>query len=708
MENLGPLNLPLSFFGTAVVVLLAIVLYFASRRHWGQAAFWIALLLAGQACALQLVASGPIIRLQMFQPWGDLLKMPRAIFFAAFLAQAVIVFWGIRRYWPAIKLHGPRVLTWPKVLLLLLLLAYAATTITPEWAQSLVAGNWRELAFRTASNGSKIALGLLMALTGIANLVLAAATIPAEKWDRLVTWWDSGERRWLPWAAAAWVVVISSALAWMVLQRVPHVPDEVAYVFQAKHLAIGRLSLPAPPDADAMPIPFAYPDATRWVNAMPIGWPAVLAAGEWLGVRWLVNPLLGGLGILLAHALVARLHHRKMADGVALLLAGSPWLLWMSASLMPHAASLVLFLLVTLGAVWAAEPGAVGWGLLTGLSCGALLHVRPLEAVVAALVAGSWWLARGWAKMRVLAVAATLAGGTAMTVLFLAYNRYVTGDPSYTPLNGLFDRVYYVGSNRLGFGADIGNWGWPGLDALPGHGPIDVFMNTNQNLHLLQFELFGWSCGSLLPVFLLALWGPKRQDALMWGWLAAVWAAMSLYWFSGGSDFGARYWYAMILPCAVLTIRGAQGLASRMLGSELPPHVASKVWALVVLASLSGTVNFLMWRGLDKYLHYRGTRAGIDALAVRHEFGRSLVLIRGEPWPDYGSVFPSNPPGIDRGAPGPIYALEKDPASLALLREHYSDRRVWIVAGPTVTGEGFRVVVGPILPGESLPDKPSP
>lgn len=574
MENLGPLNLPLSFFGTAVVVLLAIVLYFASRRHWGQAAFWSALLLAGQACALQLVASGPVIRLQMFQPWGDLLKMPRAIFFAAFLAQAVIIFWGIRRYWPAIKQHGPRVLTWPKVLLLLL--AYAATTITPEWAQSLVAGNWRELAFRTASNGSKIALGLLMALTGVANLVLAAATIPAEKWDRLVTWWDSGERRWLPWAAAAWVVVISSALAWMVLQRVPHVPDEVAYVFQAQHLAMGRLSLSPPVDADAFFVPFTYPDNGRWLNANPIGWPVVLAAGEWLGVRWLVNPLLGGLAILLAHALVRRLYQRKVADGVALLLAASPWLLWMSANLMMHAASLVLFLVAVLAVVHAAQRGTIGWGLLSGLACGALLNTRPLEAIVAALVGGGWWLARGWARIRIPALGAAVAGGSGMTLLFLAYNRYVTGDPFYVPLNGLFDRMYYVGSNRLGFGADIGNWGWTGLDALPGHGPIDVFMNTNQNLHLMQSDLFGWAVGSLWLVFLLALWGPKRSDAIMWGWLAAIWAAMSLYWFSGGSDFGARYWYAMILPCVVLTVRGAQGLAWRMLGNGLSPQVPPK------------------------------------------------------------------------------------------------------------------------------------
>ncbi|MGH9816170.1 MAG: hypothetical protein ACRD6I_08845, partial [Candidatus Acidiferrales bacterium] len=204
MENLGPLSLPLSFFGTAVIVLLAIVLYFSGRRHYGPAAFWTALLLAGQACALQLVASGPVIRLQMFQPWGDLLKLPGGIFFAAFLAQAAIVFWGIRRYWPAIRQHRPRLLTWPRLLLLLLLLAYAATTITPEWAQSVVAGNWRDLAIRTASNGSKIALGLLMLFTGLANLALAAATIPAEKWDRCVAWWRSGQRSWLPWVAAAW------------------------------------------------------------------------------------------------------------------------------------------------------------------------------------------------------------------------------------------------------------------------------------------------------------------------------------------------------------------------------------------------------------------------------------------------------------------------------------------------------------------------
>lgn len=696
MENLGPLSLPLSFFGTAVIVLLAIVLYFAGRRHYGPAAFWTALLLAGQACALQLVASGPVIRLQMFQPWGDLFKMPRGIFFAAFIAQAAIVFWGIRRYWPVIKQHRLRLLTWPRLLLLLLLLAYAATTITPEWAQSLVAGNWRDLAIRTASNGSKIALGLLMVFTGLANLALAAATIPAEKWDRFVAWWRSGQRSWLPWVAAAWTVVASVSLAWLALDAMPHVPDEVSYVFQAKYLSTGRLSLPPPPDEQALFLPFLISDHGKWYGTPPIGWPALLALGYFVGVPWVVNPVLGGLAVLLAHALARNLYGNHVADATALLLAFSPWHLFLSASLMPHSASLVLALVAFVGVERARRQPSVWWAGATGLAVGALLHVRPLEAVVVAAVAGIWWLSAGLRQIRPAALASCIAAGILMTALFLAYNRHMTGDPLLLPLNTYTDLHEYPGANRYGFGEDVGNFGWRGLDALPGHGAFDVFMNTNQNLYLVQFELFGWAAGSLLFVALLLLWGRWRRDALLWMWCAAVWVAMSGYWFSGGPDFGARYWYLMVVPLAVLTVRGAEDFAekSRSAGWE----AGQRVWAFVAIATLTGALNLLVWRSLDKYSNYRGMRPDVQRLAKENNFGRSLVLIRGRVFPDYSAAAAFNPPLLEPSAEGPIFARDLGPDSVERLRAYFKDRNVWIVEGPTVTGGRFRLAERPPVP----------
>ncbi len=674
MENLGPFNVPLSFYGTAAVVALAALFYLAWRKCCREAAFWIALLLAGQACALQLVWAGPNIRLQMFRGWSELLRGPRAVLLAAFLLQTIAVLWGAKKYWPAIGRHLPRLVSWPQALLLLILLAYSATTIAPEWAQALAAGNVRGLAARTASHGTKVALGLLIFATGLLNLLLAVAAIPARPWERVVAWWRNSDRRWIPWATAAWVVVVSSLLAWVILERVPHVPDEVCYIFQAKYFAEGRLSVPAPPDERAFFIPFTLIEGGRWYAATTPGWPAVLAVGYFFGVPWLVNPLLGGIAVLLTHTFVRRLYGRGLADGAAVWLAASPWQLWMSASLMPHPATLVFALLALLGVQSARKQGSLVGGVLAGLGCGALLHVRPLEAVILAAVAGLWWLGR-WRTLRLAALAATLVTGGAMAGLFLAYNQALTGYATQTPINKYLDQTFYPGVNRLGFGADIGNMGWRGLDALPGHGPIDVFMNTNQNLHLVNFDLFGWQCGSLLFVYLLAGWRLRNTapevhsaDRLQWGLLLGVIAGLNFYWFAGGADFGARYWYLVILPGVVLTLRGAQVLSARMQAATMPPEAPSRVWAFVALATVVATLTFLPWRGLDKYWHYRGTSSAMRELAREHNFDRSLVIIRGYPWPDYASASFLNPPVIAPDSQGPIFALDPGPEGIRRLQ----------------------------------------
>ena len=194
----------------------------------------------------------------------------------------------------------------------------------------------------------------------------------------------------------------------------------------------------------------------------------------------------------------------------------------------------------------------------------------------------------------------------------------------------------------------------------------------------------------------MLVWGRLRQDGLMWLWIFALIGGMSLYWFSGGSDFGPRYWYQLIVPVTVLTVRGAQTLAAKLRESVADPPTSGRVWSFLVLATVLGLVNVLPWRSLGKYHNYRGTRPDIRKLQKLNDFAHSLVLIQGDQWPDYSSAVPFNPPIFDRDVPGPIYARDLGPEQTARLRRYYYDRPVWILAGPSVTGRGFEVVQGPL------------
>lgn len=121
---------------------------------------------------------------------------------------------------------------------------------------------------------------------------------------------------------------------------------------------------------------------------------------------------------------------------------------------------------------------------------------------------------------------------------------------------------------------------------------------------------------------------------------------------------------------------------------------------LLGLASLLGVANLVPWRSFDKYYHYRGMRSDVREMQSEFHFGRSVVFIRGSDWPDYASVAPLNPPGLEPAQPGTIYAQDLGVESDERIRSYYPHRPVWIVAGPSVTGAGFQVLEGPLPPKE--------
>lgn len=689
----------------ALVGLFLTMGFFAGNAHWRAFWGWLALYVAGHFCFLQMIQAGGWINLQLMHDWVDILNTHRVFFLAGIFTQFLLVAWGSRHLWWEARQTLRKLLTPGQAAALLLLAGLAAITFPPELMHTLVTGGFLRKA---VSHAARIVFVFLIAGTALMNLVLAVTAIPRHALEK-----SAGAIRRLllrpsfPYVAATLVVVVSSGLALVVLDAIPHVPDESAYLFQAKHLAEGKLALPAPPVPEAFNVPFSTVRNGEWFLTLAPGWSVVLALGVWIGAPWLVNPFLGGIAILLLHSFLRRTHGKDLAGGVVALLAISPWFLFMNASLMNHPLVLVLFLLILMGAVHARESRNLGWAGVIGLCTGALLLIRPLDAVLAGAVGAAFWLAAGWKRVRPAAVGVALVASLATTALFFSYNRNFSGDPLVVPMNPYFDVRYYAGGNRLGFAADIGNWGWTALDPLPGHGPIDVLVNSNQNLHLLNFELFGVAFGSLLFVGLLFVWKEWRRDFLWWFTALITIAGLNLYWFSGGPDFGARYWYVAIIPAVILTYRGAQSLAEKLRVCAVVPDAELRVWSLVGISCLLGFLILIPWRNLDKYKYYRGARADFGALIRENNFGRDLVFVRGEQVPDYTSAVAFSAPRFDRDAPGPIFVMDVGPEKNEMLVRYYSDRRVWVTDGPRKAHGRARVVAGPLPPGTVPPPEAS-
>ena len=227
-------------------------------------------------------------------------------------------------------------------------------------------------------------------------------------------------------------------------------------------------------------------------------------------------------------------------------------------NLMTHTATLTFALLGAIEVARLRRDPRLRWAVLGGIGIGMVGLIRPLEGAAVAGLLGLWSLgARGPAL-------APCPGGGAHGLqrggrgAGLPLQPYFTGSARVFPIMQYTDTQYGAGTNALGFGTNRG-LGWPGLDPFPGHGLIDVLVNANFNLFQTNIELHGWATGSLLVLALFLVAGPKRRED--W-WMVAVICAIagihSFYWFSGGPDFGARYWYLILVPCLVLTARGLE------------------------------------------------------------------------------------------------------------------------------------------------------
>jgi hypothetical protein len=395
---------------------------------------------------------------------------------------------------------------------------------------------------------------------------------------------------------AEWIALIISlagvAAAFLVATRVfeavPHVEDEMAYVWQAKVLVHGQMTAPTPPEPQSMYVPFVV-DANGHRSAKyPPGWPMVLALGMLLGIRTWVNPLLGGLAIWLTFRLGQKICNSPTGLLAALLTLTSPFFLILSGSLDSNAWSLalsIIFVLAWLDTFHLGNPPELNsrkpipaWLTVStaGLSLGLLVITRPLTALGVAVpffLHGLLLLWRGKPGVRrsVLAI-----GGITLLVgsLFLAWQYVVTGNPLTDPY------TLWWNFDRIGFG--------PGIGLQPGGHTLQLgIQNAQLMLTVLNKDLFGWA-GSSLFFLPFGLWALRKNRA---AWLTmAVFVCLVIcyvfYW-AEVYRYGPRYYYEGIYG---LTLASAAGIT--WLAGSLKSIGWKSLRPLLVLALVSCLVGY--------------------------------------------------------------------------------------------------------------------
>ena len=435
----------------------------------------------------------------------------------------------------------------------------------------------------------------------------------------------------------------SAAVSTYLLERIPHVQDSVAYLFQAHTFSLGRLWAPLPELPEFFEHEFVVMRDGRWFGKYPPGFPAVLALGVLAGAPWLVNPVAAGLAVLATYLLGARTAGPGVGLLAALLLATSPFFLFLGGSFMAHTTGL---LFVTLFAL----AYASGRGFLAGLAFGACFLIRPWTALVMAIPLGIDLL-RERRRLPPLALGALPA-----VAVFLAYNTLLAGDP----LNNTMELWWSF--DRLGFGADRG---------FGGHSPFNGLLNSLRNAAELSRHAFGWPA---VLTFAFAFVPFVARAATRWDriWLGSWFCLMLGYvgWWADGVMYGPRFYHEAMPFLALLTARGAQVLAQSV--GAPGPALAALLLALPIAhnlalylpaqAPLHRGYNYVSRRSLDAV-----ESAGIRDALVFVDLGG-----RGEWW-HYGSLFPANHPLLGGDT---IYARDLGSRNSALMTR-YPERRYY-------------------------------
>jgi 4-amino-4-deoxy-L-arabinose transferase-like glycosyltransferase len=347
-------------------------------------------------------------------------------------------------------------------------------------------------------------------------------------------------------------ILASYYVADHVFERMPHIEDEMAYVWQAQAMANGKLMLPSPPDAKSFLVPFVIDHNGQRFGKYPPGWPLILTLGILLNARAWVNPILGGFSIWLTYCLGKKLFDERLALLAAALTLTSPFFLLNSGSLLSHPLALVLSLAFALAWLdsFPQHDSPIpfpAWLTVSvaGLSLGVLALTRPLTAIAVSLpffIHGLILLVRGDKSTRFKVLTIGLLA-IFISALIPLWQFVVTGDPMLNPY------TLWWNYDKIGFGLGFGNE--PG-----GHTFSLAWQNLKLSLNAGWGDFFGWGNISwvFLPFGLFAIRNNRRA------WLiASVFVSLvvlyAAYWI--GSDvYGPRYYYEGFYSLTLVSAAG--------------------------------------------------------------------------------------------------------------------------------------------------------
>lgn len=475
-------------------------------------------------------------------------------------------------------------------------------------------------------------------------------------------------------------VLVTAVLHQRIFDGMAHIEDEMAYVWQAQAIAGGRLTVASPPEPKSFLIPFVIDYHGQRFGKYPLGWPALLAVGEFFHLRFLVNPLLAGFGLWLTYLLGKRLFGETvglLAGGLTLI---SPFFLLNSSSLLSHPFGLVLSLALALGWLDAfCTPGSRWRWPATFTVAGSLAVLalsRPLTAVCLGLpfgLHGLYLLARGSADTRqrlILVGLIVLALGS----LHFAWQYAVTGDPLLNPY------TLWWPYDKIGFGPGYGH-------SEGGHTLRQAWVNTRFSLNAGFSDLYGWPGFSwiFLPFGLWVLLRQRNGRALLVASVVPSLLILYMAYWIGSHLYGPRYYYEGLHALNIVSAAGIAWLAGwpTRPGEIFSTYTGWRRWrALGLTALLAGLAaltvvyyNPIRLGGMYGLYGVQRTHLAPFETPEAHKLAPALFIVHpAREWIEYGTLLELETPFLDTPF---IFVISRGPASDVAVAQAFPDRHAY-------------------------------
>jgi len=422
--------------------------------------------------------------------------------------------------------------------------------------------------------------------------------------------------------SALFVFIMTNLFSYFIFDHIPHVHDEICYVFQAKIFSLGMLYVPSPCSKESFDFPHMINNG-KWYSQYPPGFPLLILPLLALGVPWMINPLLAFFSILVFYFLGKEIYNKHVGVISSILGGVSIWFLLMSSTMMSHTACMFFISLFLLFSFRSLKRPNVPNGLMAGFGLGMAFLCRPYTALLMSVPILIYYTLKSiphW-KMAYKNVCAFMAVVLVFIFVFLIYNYITNGHPLLSGYTLRYGQDHGLGFGKKGF-----------TDT-----PLTPLLGaTNILTYLISLNecLFGWPLSSLVALIPL-IFAAKinrseaKMDLLLLSSFITLLLGYFLYW-ATIILFGPRFIFEAMPIYLLLSARGISvlpGLLSQNIGALRYSY--KTIWRVIIIGlmvfSLHGFfIRLPRWISPQDDFSYF-TRLNSDFHGVTRKIHRAIV-----------------------------------------------------------------------------------